>query len=100
SASLTSASADSGSGSASAADDAASASASVADTPSSTMSDDDDDDKVAARSFDVGLIPDAGVDACACKGGKMGGLDFSYIWIANTAQGTLTKLGKETLSEH
>ncbi|MBX7079926.1 MAG: hypothetical protein K1X88_12100 [Nannocystaceae bacterium] len=46
--------------------------------------------------FDLGIQPDVGTGEC---NGKGGGLDFSYIWIANTAQGTITKLDTQTMVE-
>lgn len=43
--------------------------------------------------FDVGTD-----DVPACVGGG-GGLDFSYIWVANSAQGTVSKIDTQTLTE-
>jgi hypothetical protein len=43
--------------------------------------------------FDIGGFPDSGED-CGAGGGGMG--DFSYIWIANSTQGTVSKI--ETVS--
>jgi hypothetical protein len=42
--------------------------------------------------FDVGAA-----DIPACSGG--GGLDFSYIWVANSAQGTVSKIDTQTMTE-
>jgi streptogramin lyase len=48
---------------------------------------------------DDGLVFDVGTaDVPACSGGG-GGLDFSYIWIANSAQGTVSKLDTQTMVE-
>lgn len=45
--------------------------------------------------LDVGGFPDAGgVGECGC-----GELEFSYIWIANAAQGTVSKIDTVTLEE-
>jgi hypothetical protein len=44
--------------------------------------------------FDVGGIPDVNPD-CQC-GSE---LDFSYIWIANSTQGTVSKLNTVTMAE-
>jgi hypothetical protein len=44
--------------------------------------------------FDVHGIPDGELD---CQCGTT--LDFSYIWIANSTQGTVTKLNTETMQE-
>lgn len=49
----------------------------------------DDDD---GPLFDV-----AAADVPACSGG--GGLDFSYIWVANSAQGTVSKIDTQTMVE-
>jgi hypothetical protein len=43
--------------------------------------------------FDVGVG-----DVPPCSGGG-GGLDFSYIWIANSEQGTVSKLDTQTMTE-
>jgi hypothetical protein len=60
---------------------------SVADTTASPTTSDDD-----GPVFDV-----AAADVPACAGG--GGLDFSYIWVANSAQGTVSKIDTQTLVE-
>jgi hypothetical protein len=44
--------------------------------------------------FDVGVG-----DVPPCSGGGGGGLDFSYIWIANSAQGTVSKIDTQTMTE-
>ncbi|MBK9757441.1 MAG: lyase [Nannocystis sp.] len=36
------------------------------------------------------------VDPCA---GEMGGFDFSYLWVANTSQGSVSKINTKTLME-
>lgn len=46
--------------------------------------------------FDLGVMPDNGAGAC---GGMGGDPEFSYIWIANTNQGTITKLDTQTMTE-
>jgi hypothetical protein len=48
---------------------------------------------------DVGKLPDIGVPTCGGMG--MGGddPDFSYIWIANSAQNTISKIDTQTLVE-
>jgi hypothetical protein len=47
---------------------------------------------------DLGAVPDFGAPAC---GGGMGGgdPDFSYIWIANSQQNTISKIDTQTLVE-
>ncbi|MBA3549921.1 MAG: hypothetical protein H0T76_25875 [Nannocystis sp.] len=49
--------------------------------------------------FDLGAMPDAGSDAC---NGETGGNqpEFSYIWVANSAEGTISKIDTQTLVEH
>lgn len=49
--------------------------------------------------FDLGVQPDAGSGSCDGMGMGMGDPEFSYIWIANTAQGTITKLDTQTMVE-
>ncbi|PRP96131.1 Vgb family protein [Enhygromyxa salina] len=44
--------------------------------------------------FDLGPLPDGATDCGSGEGGGMG--DFSYIWIANSTQGTVSKI--ETVS--
>lgn len=47
--------------------------------------------------FDLGVQPDGGG---GCGGGGGGGMpEFSYIWIANSAQGTISKIDTQTLQE-
>ena len=46
--------------------------------------------------FDLGVQPD--VDANAC--GEGGGMpEFSYIWVANSSEGTISKIDTQTLQE-
>ena len=52
-----------------------------------------------APKFDLGGMPDAGSGVCTGMGMGMGDPEFSYIWIANTAQGTITKLDTVTMVE-
>ena len=47
--------------------------------------------------FDLGTFPDAGQ---GCGGGGGGGdPEFSYIWIANSSQGTVSKIDTQTMQE-
>ena len=46
--------------------------------------------------FDVGAMPDFG-DQAGC--GDSGGLSYSYIWIANSSQNTVSKIDTQTLVE-
>lgn len=61
---------------------------------SPTTSDDDDTGLV----FDVGTVPDAGGGG-GCGSGGGGDLSFSYIWIANSGQGTIAKIDTQTMVE-
>ncbi len=47
--------------------------------------------------FDLGGIPDAPPPVCGGAGN--GGLELSYIWIANSAQGTISKINTTTIIE-
>jgi len=51
--------------------------------------------------FDLGEIPDFpnGDDDCEGQGGGPGGEGFSYIWIANSSQGTVSKINTRTGQE-
>ena len=66
-------------------------------TPADTGNTANDDDDDNGTLFDLG-VPDGGT---SCGGGKGGGGDgfLSYIWIANSAEGTMTKLNTETMIE-
>jgi hypothetical protein len=101
---------DTGAGSASADDDGttaadggASVSASASDT-STGQADDGEDDGPLPIKLDVSGIPDSPEQQCEGNGGKGGGggvspPDFSFIWIANSTQSTVSKINTETLVE-
>ncbi|KIG17176.1 hypothetical protein DB30_03773 [Enhygromyxa salina] len=63
--------------------------------PTTTSSTTTATDTDGEPKFDLGPLPDSGMD---CGGGGMGmGMgEFSYIWIANSTQGTVSKI--ETVS--
>jgi hypothetical protein len=63
-------------------------------TDDSPTDDSPDDDSGMLPKFDLAPAPDSAVD-CQC-GSQLG---FSYIWIANSTQGTVTKLNTETMVE-
>jgi len=48
--------------------------------------------------FDLGTMPDVGSNGC---GGDTGGNqpEFSYIWVANSGEGTISKIDTQTLVE-
>ena len=60
-----------------------------------TGGEDDDGWDEHGAIFDVAAIPDVPMEC----GGGAGGLSFSYIWIANSDQGTLSKIDTNTLVE-
>ncbi len=74
-------------------------------TAATTANDDDDDDDDGddgddgQPKFDTVVVPDGGM-ANPCGDG-MGMMDpeFSYIWVANSGQGTISKLNTVTLVE-
>jgi hypothetical protein len=77
-------------------------SASAADgaSTSATASDpDDDDDDDGGIKFDMPLPPDIAFSCGGGKGGGGGAPDFSYIWIANSNESTVSKINTETLIE-
>ncbi|MBK9757000.1 MAG: hypothetical protein IPO88_26600 [Nannocystis sp.] len=45
--------------------------------------------------FDLGVQPDAGTPGCGDSGGEPDTM-FSYIWIANSGQGTVSKINTKT----
>ena len=48
--------------------------------------------------FDLGTMPDIGGGGCG--GGNGNGMpEFSYIWIANSAEGTISKIDTQTMQE-
>ena len=47
--------------------------------------------------FDLGKLGDAGVGNCEGMGG--GGDEWSYIWVANSSEGTISKVNTVTLVE-
>jgi hypothetical protein len=57
---------------------------------------DGDGDSGGGPKWDVNAIPDSSSQGCGVGGN---GPDFSYIWIANSDQGTMTKLNTETMIE-
>jgi hypothetical protein len=64
--------------------------------PVSADGTDDSSGDAPNPKFDVGTNLDGG-DPCAGMGGA--GIDFSYIWVANSAQGTVSKINTETMVE-
>ena len=56
-------------------------------------------------NFDLGGVPDAGDNVGACQPGDSGGKgkkgepDFSYLWAANSVEGTISKIDTQTVTE-
>jgi hypothetical protein len=83
-----------GSGSASATDSESATDPSAPTTADGPGTNDDADD--GPTVFDLG-VPDGGT---SCGGGKGGGDGLlSYIWIANSSQGSMSKINTETMIE-
>jgi hypothetical protein len=64
------------------------------DTDAATTDNDDDGPK-----FDLGTQPDGGPIGPCGGSGSGAGCDFSYIWIANSSQNTISKINTQTLVE-
>ncbi|MEM9457310.1 MAG: hypothetical protein AAGF11_24235 [Myxococcota bacterium] len=71
--------------------------AGTADGSSGNDDDDDDDDGPGPIKLDLGTIPDAPPPVCGGEGN--GDLSLSYIWIANSQQGTISKIDTSTMVE-
>jgi hypothetical protein len=56
---------------------------------------DGDGEDTGGPKFDLSGLPDGGGVDCQCGST----LDFSYIWISNSTQSTVTKLNTETMEE-
>jgi hypothetical protein len=65
----------------------------------STSADDAEDDGAEGTIFDVHSTVDVGVSACGGKGGGGKAPEFSYIWVANSSQGTISKINTQTMME-
>ena len=89
------ASAGSGSGGTSSAGGSGSGGSGGASTTSTTSASGGDS---GPPKFDLGVLPDAGGGGCGGGGGG-GEPEFSYIWIANSGQGTVSKIDTQTLQE-
>ena len=63
-------------------------------------SDSADEGSEGGIKFDLGEAPDAGDAGCGGGGGGgVGDPDFSFIWIANSAEGTVSKIDTQTMVE-
>jgi streptogramin lyase len=86
-----------GSGSASMGSSAGSASqGSGGATDSASASATAADDESGELKFDLGVQPDGGAGGCDGDSGGMGDMAYSYIWIANSSQGTVSKINTKT----
>ncbi len=85
------------------ADDDGDATAASADVTGTTADDDVADDGATGTIFDVHATVDVGVGNCEGMGGGKGGggkaPEFSYIWVANAGQGTISKINTQTMLE-
>ena len=77
-------------------------SASASDSNSASDTDASGNDSNPIK-FDLGIIPDAGQNQGACQPGGVGEgngePDFSYLWAANSTQGTISKIDTQTVTE-
>lgn len=79
---------------------AASMSATAAETSTTAPGSASNDDSAEDSTFDVGFLPDSPMQPCtAGKGGGGADPEFSYLWAANSTQGTITKIDTETVTE-
>jgi hypothetical protein len=77
------------------------ADATGADVTGTTADDDVADDGATGTIFDVHATIDVGVGNCDGNGKGGGGKapEFSYIWVANAGQSTISKINTQTLLE-
>ncbi len=70
------------------------------DDLSDESADDQSSSESAAPKFDMGEQEDIPlVDDCGAGGGGMGELEFSYIWVANSPESTISKINTVTMME-
>ncbi len=70
------------------------------DTSATTTDDSDSRDGSAEDAkFDVGIITDAPISPCTNTGKGGSDPEFSYLWAANSTQGTISKIDTETVTE-
>ncbi|MBC8069405.1 MAG: hypothetical protein IAG13_13800, partial [Deltaproteobacteria bacterium] len=74
---------------------------------SGTPDSSEDDDDGPGIYYDLGVIPDTPTNGNECDdkgggkggGGGGGGPDFSFIWVANSQEGTVSKIDTQSLEE-
>jgi hypothetical protein len=66
-------------------------------TASTTVADSSSGNATEGTKFDLGVGPDVGRPACG--DGKGGGVEFSYIWVCNSSEGTISKINTQTMEE-
>lgn len=66
-------------------------------TTNPTTTNDENADGNDGAKFDTLVVPDAG--GMACGGNGMGEPEWSYIWVANSGEGTISKINTITLME-
>ncbi len=59
--------------------------------------DGDGDGTGPGSKWDLGIVPDAG--GVPCGGDGDGEPEFSYLWAANSTQGTISKIDTQTVTE-
>ncbi|WP_146155460.1 hypothetical protein [Enhygromyxa salina] len=60
---------------------------------------DSGDDDSGGTVWDLGGIPDAGPGNCGDGQGNGGEPEFSFLWAANSSEGTISKIDTETVQE-
>lgn len=89
-----------GTGGADAADSPGSATMGAGGTAADDAGQDDEGGEDPPVVFDLGSIPDAGpFGSCTTGSGKNGEPEFSYLWAANSSQGTISKIDTQTVTE-
>ncbi|MBC8068319.1 MAG: hypothetical protein IAG13_08295 [Deltaproteobacteria bacterium] len=73
--------------------------ASEGSSPSTTATGPDPDDSDDGIKFDLETQPDLAAGCGGGGGGGGGAADFSYIWIANSNESTVSKINTESLIE-
>lgn len=61
--------------------------------------DGDDSSSGSNTKWDLGTIPDGGLANCGGMGGNEGEPEFSFLWAANSSQGTISKIDTTTVQE-
>jgi hypothetical protein len=66
------------------------------DSESESATDSEDSEDTDDTKWDLAQPPDGGGDPCEGGGGLV---EFSYLWVANSNQGTVSKINTQTMQE-